>query len=87
MFYGYVKLEDETQFTYSELREDQTVLVGVERPTDMGFDSAECLLPSFRWGKIKGFSKEDIAWLDTFVRNNAPLIMRLAREKSCVAYA
>ena len=47
MFYGYVKLEDETQFTYSELRDDHTVLVCVERPVDMGFDSAECLLPAF----------------------------------------
>ncbi len=87
MFYGYVKLEDETQFTYSELRDDHTVLVCVERPVDMGFDSAECLLPAFRWNNVKGFSEADLAWLDAFVRNNAPLIMRFAREKSRVAYA
>ncbi len=71
MLYGYVKLEDETQFTYSELQEDQTVLVCVERPTDMGFGSAECLLPAYRWDAVKGFSDERLAQLDAFVRNQS----------------
>lgn len=82
MFYGYLKLGDETQFTYSEAAEDGTVRVIVEQPRDMGFNSAECLLPTFTWSHIEGFSKKDVEWLDTFVRNNAPMIMQLAWEKA-----
>ncbi len=84
MLYGYIKLADETQFTYSEPAEDGTVRVVVEQPRDMGFNSAECLLPAYTWSKIDGFSQADIAWLTEFVRNNAPMIMRLSWEKAPV---
>lgn len=31
---------DETQIAYSDLREDGTVLIGIERPCNWGFDSS-----------------------------------------------
>lgn len=34
MLWGYVQLDDGTQFAYSETREDGTVRVAVERPTE-----------------------------------------------------
>ena len=40
MMWEYVRLEDDTQVSYSEVREDNTVKVVVERPRDWGFDTA-----------------------------------------------
>ena len=86
MMYSYAKLPDETLFAYSGLREDNTVKVLVERPVDGGFDSAVCMLPAHEWTDVKGFSSEELADLQDFVRDNAPLIMRLAGE-AVKAYA
>lgn len=80
MMYNYVKLSDETQFAYSNVRDDNTVKVVVERPVDMGFDSATCILPSFEWLETSGFSAEEMSDLNNFMQHNAPLIMRLAGE-------
>lgn len=82
MFYNYVELEDGTQVAYSNVLDNGTVEVSVERPVESGFDSARCSLPTFEWTDIEGFSDEDMAYLNTFVHNNAPLILRLAREAS-----
>lgn len=76
----YVRLEDDTQVSYSEVREDNTVKVVVERPRDWGFDTAECILPAFNWVSHEGFSEANLKELDDFVRNNAPLILRFAYE-------
>lgn len=80
MMWEYVRLEDDTQVSYSEVREDNTVKVVVERPRDWGFDTAECILPAFNWASHEGFSEADLKELDGFVRNNAPLILRFAYE-------
>lgn len=80
MMWEYVRLEDDTQVSYSEVREDNTVKVVVERPRDWGFDTAECILPAFNWVSHEGFSEANLKELDDFVRNNAPLILRFAYE-------
>lgn len=80
MMWEYVRFEDDTQVSYSDVREDNTVLVVIERPRDWGFDTAKCLLPAYRWVENSGFDDADLGRLDEFVRNNAPLIMRFAYE-------
>lgn len=80
MMWEYVRLEDDTQISYSGVRDDNTVKVVVERPRDWGFDTAECILPAYDWTLNDGFTKNELAELDTFVRNNAPLILRFAYE-------
>ena len=82
MFYSYVVLEDQTQVAYSNVLADGTVEVSVERPVELGFDSALCVLPAFEWRNVEGFSDRELASLDGFVHRNAPLILRLAREES-----
>ena len=82
MMWDYVTLRDGTQLAYSAVREDGTVLVGIERPRDMGFDSARCLLPAYAWRGIEGFSGEEVSELEQFLRNNAPLIFELAQRRS-----
>lgn len=80
MMWSYIQLPDETQIAYSDIRDDGTVVVGVERPVDMGFDSARCLLPAYRWYDVDGFSDDEIAELDRLVRDNAPFIFELAQR-------
>ncbi|MBR3317391.1 MAG: hypothetical protein IKG21_06210 [Atopobiaceae bacterium] len=82
MFYDYVEFEDQTQIAYSNVLADGCVEVSVERPVELGFDSALCSLPSFAWRDVVGFSDDEFAQIDGFVHNNAPLILRLAREVS-----
>lgn len=82
MYYDYAELEDGTQVAHSGVLADGIVEVSVERPVDLGFDSARCSLPSFEWSDIEGFTERDMAKVDSFVHNNAPLILRLAREAS-----
>lgn len=80
MMYNYIKLSDGTQIAYSDIQEDNTVQIAVERPVDGGFDAALCLLPSYRWSQVEGFSREDIDEITELLKNNAPLIFRLSRE-------
>lgn len=82
MFYDYAELEDGTRLAYSNVLDDGTVEVSVERPVELGFDSARCLLPAFEWTNVEGFTDAEMNRLNTFVHNNAPLILRLARESS-----
>lgn len=82
MMWSYVSLADDTQIAYSETRDDGTVAVTVERPVDFGFDSARCLLPSFSWSDVHGFSPDDMGRLDAFIRDNAPLIIELADRRA-----
>lgn len=82
MLYSYMELEDGTQVAHSNVLEDNTVEVRIERPTEDGFDTARCLLPAFKWFERKGFSEVELEDLDDLVRHNFPLIMRYARDAS-----
>ena len=80
MMYNYIKLADDTQIAHSNILDDQTVQVSVERPIDGGFCPATCFLPQCRWQSVEGFTAADLGFLSEIVRDNAPLIYRLARE-------
>lgn len=83
MMYPYITLADETEITHSHIIEagdQQNVEVHFERPTDTGFASARCLLPSYQWKFIEGFSKEEIAFFDEFLHHNAHLLYRYATQ-------
>lgn len=62
-------------------RVDGTVRVAVERPVGLGFDHAECFLPTVNWFKVEGFSTDDLDFLTEFVRSNAPFIFELAERQ------
>lgn len=82
MFYNYAELEDGTQVAFSNVLDLGEVQVSIERPVELGFDSAMCTLPAFEWTAVEGFDESDMIRLDSFVHNNAQLILRLAREAS-----
>lgn len=88
MMWNYLKLPDETQIAYSDIRDDGTVMIGIERPRDGGFDSARCLMPAYRWSDVDGFSSEEVEDLEGLLRDNAPLLFELAerpREEKRIA--
>ena len=72
MMWSYVQFPDETQIAYSDVREDGTVRIDIERPRDWGFDSARCIMPAYQWSDVDGFSDREIEEFDVFLRNNAP---------------
>ena len=82
MMHNYVLLEDDTQIAYSEMREDRTVGIAIERPRDFGFDAAETSLPALTWANVDGFTDDELRRLSVFLKNNAPLIVRFAQEAS-----
>lgn len=58
MMYPYITLADDTEITHSHLIEregTQSVEVHFERPTEDGFISARCVLPSYEWKFNEGF--------------------------------
>ena len=44
-----------------------------ERPTEDGFDSARCELPSYKWILREGFSDEEIELFEKIAQSNAHL--------------
>lgn len=77
---SYMSFPDGTEVTYSRLRDDGSVGVYIEAPVYGGFKSAHCRIPALIWDKIEGYSTKEMRDLDELVRNNAPLILRMAKE-------
>lgn len=83
MMYPYMTLSDETEIAHSHLIEaegEQRVEVHFERPSEGGFASARCVLPSYQWKFIEGFSEEETAFFEEFLQHNAHLLYRYAAQ-------
>jgi len=83
MMYPYIILSDETEVTHSHILERndrKEVEVHFERPTDDGFDTARCILPSYEWIKKEGFNVAEIRFFEQFLQHNAHLFFRYAEE-------
>ena len=85
MMYPYMTLNDGTEITHSQLLDLQhdgtiTVEVHFERPTDTGFDSARCSLPSYTWLYHEGFSAEEIERFEQFLKRNVHLFFKFAGQ-------
>lgn len=83
MLYPYITLADETEILHTQLLERdgrQTVEVHFERPTDTGFDSARCVLPTYEWILREGYSDAEIAFFTELLQHNAHLIFHYAEN-------
>lgn len=84
MMYPYLTFEDGTEVVHSDLVDENgvdTVFVHFERPSETGFDSARCRLPDYQWTPWEGsFSESELSSFEEFMRNNAHLLYRFARE-------
>lgn len=80
MKYPYVTFPDDTEVTFSDVQEDNTVQVYIETPVYGGFHHATCILPSYQWTEVTGYSDQEMQDWDEFLHNNAHLILELASE-------
>jgi len=83
MMYPYMILADETEITHSHIIDrdgTEQVEVHFERPTEKGFDSARCVLPSYQWEFTEGFSAEEVLFFEEFLKHNAHLLYRYAAQ-------
>jgi len=81
MMYPYMTLADETEILHSHLiceNDTQIVEVHFERPTEKGFDTARCSLPSYTWIKREGFNDSEIEKFEKFLHYNAHLLYKYA---------
>lgn len=79
MVYPYITLADGTEIVHTQVFEEDGVSkveVHFERPTEDGFDTARCQLPSYTWLIRKGFSEGEIELFEQMVRSNAHLFYK-----------
>lgn len=80
MMYPYMTYADNTEITHSGIQADGTVQVYIETPIFQGFKHATCLLPSYKWTEIEGYTDKEMAFWDEYLHHNAHLILELASE-------
>ncbi|MCD8076394.1 MAG: hypothetical protein LUF27_15445 [Lachnospiraceae bacterium] len=81
MMYPFMTLNDNTEIVHSEMREDGSVKVYIERPDEKyGFRHATCMLPDYRWEDIYEFSQEEIEYFLGIIKSMAHLIMEFSKE-------
>lgn len=80
MMYPFIKLDDDTEIVHSEMHDDGSVKVYMEKPVEGGFHFATCILPGYAWSDIEGYSKDEIARYEEVIRSTAHLILRFARN-------
>ena len=76
-------LDDETEIVHSEKYFEngtEHVRVEIEKPVEGGFQSAECILPEYKWQNVQGFSDVEIQRLQDLIESLAHIIFRLARN-------
>lgn len=80
MMYPFMKLDDDTEIVHSEMKDDGRVKVYMEKPIEGGFCSAVCMLPSYEWSDIEGYSEKEIARYREVIESTAHLILKYARN-------
>ena len=80
MMYKFMEMPDRTEITHSEMRENGSVKVCVERPGEGGFKTAYWELPSYRSFDVEGFSEDELVQQRRYLEAMAHLIIRFARN-------
>ena len=79
MMYPFLTLDDRTEIVHSQLLDNGSVKVYVEKPDEKdGFHYATCFLPEYRWEDISGFSEAEIQKYQEIISSTAHLIIRFA---------
>lgn len=81
MMYPYLTLNDDTEITHSEMKEDGRVKVYIETP-DLkdGFHNAVCWLPEYKWEAINGYTDAEMNFFNRLIRNNAHAIIEFSQD-------
>lgn len=77
MMYPFLTLDDGTEIVHSEMLENNTVKVYMEKPDEKDcFHYATCYLPEYRWENIFGFTKEELDRFQEVLKNSNPILER-----------
>lgn len=74
MMYPFITLEDNTMIAHSEKLQDGQIRVCVEQPIMRGFKSATCMLPSYKWIDVEGFTNDELVEYQQIIADGAHLI-------------
>ncbi|MBR3873238.1 MAG: hypothetical protein IKJ26_03610 [Clostridia bacterium] len=81
MMYPFLTLNDETEIVHSEMREDETVKVYIEKPdAEDGFHHAICILPEYQWIENHGFTDAEIERFMEVLQSTAHLILEFSKD-------
>ena len=81
MMYPFMTLNDDTEVTHSEMKEDGRVKVYIETPDSKGgFHSAVCWLPAHQWTDVHGYTNAEMDYFKQLIRNNAHLIIEFSQD-------
>ena len=81
MMYPFMTLNDDTEITHSEMKNNGRVKVYIETPDKKdGFHNAVCWLPYYEWENINGYSPLEMEYFKKLVKNNAHLIMEFSQS-------
>lgn len=81
MMYPFLTLDDNTEIVHSEMREDGTVKVYVEKPDETDcFHYGSCILPGYAWSEVFGFTDADLQRYEEILRSTAHLILQFSQE-------
>ncbi|MDY3831290.1 MAG: hypothetical protein SOZ79_02210 [Candidatus Ventricola sp.] len=81
MMYPFMTLNDDTEITHSEMKEDGRVKVYIETPdAEGGFHSAVCWLPAHQWTDVHGYTNAEMDYFKQLIRNNAHLIIEFSQD-------
>lgn len=81
MMYPFMTLNDDTEITHSEMKEDGRVKVYIETPDAKGgFHSAVCWLPAHQWTDVHGYTNAEMDYFKQLIRNNAHLIIEFSQD-------
>lgn len=81
MMYPFLTLDDQTEIVHSQMLEDGSVKVYMEKPDEKDcFHYATCYLPEYRWTDIFGFTDAEMARLKEVVESTAHLILQYSKE-------
>jgi hypothetical protein len=78
--YSFLTMDDNTEIVHSEMRLNGTVKVYLEWPdTQLDFRHATCILPSYTWEDIVGFSQAEINRYQKVIESTAHLILEFSQ--------
>ena len=83
MMYPYLVLADETEISHSHIIENgekKEVEIHFEQPSEDGFATARCSLPTYTWIIREGFTDAQIHQFEQFLQNNAHLLFKYAES-------
>lgn len=80
MLYPYATFPERLIITYSDVKNDGSVHVNFEQPTDYGFKEARYTLPTQQKLFSDGYTPKEEQNLERILNNNQELIMEMAKE-------